>query len=90
MSAKVVISDCICGGCGTIYLEGDAFRHNYQIACNCGRKTFNFVHIEDAITAWNEMNMPKKMKVKHVCRNCGAEVFPGFKVCTECDTEIEW
>ncbi len=90
MLNKVVISECKCGESGTIYIDGDEFSHNYHIGCSCGQKTFNYKHIEDAITEWNEMNKPKKLKVKYTCRNCGAEVYPGFKECTKCGVEIEW
>ena len=88
---KVVISDCLhCGESATIFIDGDEFSHNYHIGCGCGKATFNYKHIEDAIAQWNEMNRPKSLKVKHTCRNCGAEVFPGFSECTNCGVGIEW
>ena len=87
----VEISHCQCGGKGVIYDNYDASGKRFFISCDkCENKTLLNYHVESAITEWNEINQPKKAKVKYRCGNCGEEVFLGFDVCTKCGAEIIW
>ena len=90
MEERVRIIDCKCGGKGMVYTDEENIRKTYYVKCQCGRKSYRYCHIEDAIKDWNNRNKPEKAQVKYVCGFCGAEVFPGFVKCPKCDAEVEW
>lgn len=93
MDEKVTIARCKCGKKGFLYKNKEAlFNHSdmYYIACECGNKTHELEHIEDALEEWKEMNKPLKVKPQYHCGYCGAELVIGFDVCTKCGAEIDW
>lgn len=92
MEERIKIVSCKeCGGRGIVFQSDDNMRRPYYLKCeNCGNHSRAYLHIDTAITDWNEKNKPQKAKVKYHCGNCGAEVILGFDVCTKCGTEIQW
>ena len=90
MEEKIRILDCSCGSKGAIYTDEENVRQTYYIKCQCGRKSYRYCHIEDAIKDWNMKNKPVQASVKNVCGFCGEEVFQGFKKCPKCGAILEW
>lgn len=90
MDEKIIVSCCKCGKKGTVYKDIQNNNETYYILCECGNRSNNWGHIENALNEWKEINKPKKVKPKYHCGYCGAELTFGFDICAKCGTEIDW